>query len=66
MLKLFQNVGTIPSMQLHALAQRRTKADSQLEHHLQTEEHARFPMLVGSGSSEFLSQCPGGTWPGPS
>lgn len=45
--KTFPNIGvSIPAMELHALAQRRTKADSQLEHRLQMEEQSRFRMLL--------------------
>ena len=57
-------VGTLTAIQLHALAQRRTKADSQLEYRLQLEEHARFRILVGNNSSEFVPQWPGGNWHG--
>lgn len=63
MLKMLPNVGTLPTMHLHALAQRRSKADSQLEHRLQMEEQARFRVLVGNNSSEHVPQWSGGTWP---
>uniref|UniRef100_A0A915MGN6 Mediator of RNA polymerase II transcription subunit 13 n=1 Tax=Meloidogyne javanica TaxID=6303 RepID=A0A915MGN6_MELJA len=61
-LKMPTGVGTLTAIQLHALAQRRTKADSQLEYRLQLEEHARFRILVGNNSSEFVPQWPGGNW----
>nr|CAD2188210.1 unnamed protein product [Meloidogyne enterolobii] len=61
-LKMPTGVGTLTAIQLHALAQRRTKADSQLEYRLQLEEHARFRILVGNNSSGFVPQWPGGNW----
>ncbi|CAK5081745.1 unnamed protein product [Meloidogyne enterolobii] len=61
-LKMSTGVGTLTAIQLHALAQRRTKADSQLEYRLQLEEQARFRILIGNNSSEFVPQWPGGNW----